>query len=102
MNDLNAYVDKNIEITTEFLKKNLPSIVTTQSEASYLMWLDISQIPLNPDEIQKRLINIGHVAIIDGRTYGGNGDNFLRLNIGCSKYKLLDGLERMKKSLKNM
>ena len=102
VNDLNAYVDKNIEITTEFLKKNLPSIVTTQSEASYLMWLDISQIPLNPDEIQKRLINIGHVAIMDGRTYGGNGDNFLRLNIGCSKYKLLDGLERMKKSLENI
>ncbi len=51
------------------------------------------------DELQHRLINIAKVAIMDGQTYGGNGQHFLRYNVGCPKSKVLEGLERLKLSI---
>ena len=63
------------------------------------MWLDIRLLNLPMNQLQERLIHIGKVAIMDGSIYGGNGENFLRLNVGCSKEKLLDGLNRLKMSI---
>lgn len=51
------------------------------------------------DKLQQALINIGKVAIMDGEVYGQEGRNFLRLNIGCSRAKVKDGLERLLKSI---
>ena len=49
------------------------------------------------DEIQQALINIGAVGIMDGSVYGGQ--DFLRMNLGCSKEKVIDGLERLKRAV---
>lgn len=99
VDELNRYIDGNFEFAREKLATLLPEIYVVPSEATYLMWLDVSNFTLSPEEIQKRLIHIGKVAIMDGAVYGGNGAQFLRLNIGCPQSKLEDGVERMIKSL---
>ncbi len=63
------------------------------------MWLDINQLGVEMIELQRALIDIGKVAIMDGSIYGGNGQSFLRLNIGCPKAKVFNGLERLEKSI---
>lgn len=100
VDELNRYIDGNFEFVREKLAAHLPEIYVVPSEATYLMWLDISKLPLSPEEIQNRLIHIGKVAIMDGAVYGGNGAQFLRLNIGCPHSKLEDGVERMVRSLR--
>ena len=68
----------------------------TELEATYLMWLDVSAAVPDVARLQEALVSVGKVAIMDGSIYGGNGQRFLRLNIGCSQAKLHEGLERMR------
>lgn len=100
VDQLNDYIDENYTLTCEFIQKKLPEIKIVHSQATYLMWLDMSQLNLPMSLIQDKLIKKGKVAIMNGATYGGNGGDFLRLNIGCSKEKLEDGLNRMYQALK--
>lgn len=99
VDELNNYLDESIAIVTDFLQQNIPEIKIVPTEATYLMWLDISELGVEITELQRVLIDIGKVAIMDGSVYGGNGQSFLRLNIGCPKEKIYDGLERVKKSI---
>jgi len=97
--ELNNYIDENIKLVQEYLERNLPEIKLVYPESTYLLWLDISGLNMTMDELQERLIKIGNVAIMDGKTYGGNGQLFLRYNIGCPKSKVLEGLNRLKLSI---
>ncbi|MER2002156.1 MAG: beta-cystathionase, partial [Carnobacterium inhibens] len=49
--------------------------------------------------LQQALIEIGEVAIMDGSIYGVQGKDFLRMNIGCPRKKVMDGLEGLKKAV---
>lgn len=99
VDELNNYLDESIAMVTAFIQQNIPEIKIIPAEATYLMWLDISQLGVEMTELQRALIDIGKVAIMDGSVYGGNGQSFLRLNIGCPKAKVFDGLERLEKSI---
>lgn len=99
VDELNEYIEINRNAVRNYLAAYLPSVEVTISESTYLMWLDISKLNLTMEEIQKRLITIGKVAIMDGTIYRGNGQQFIRLNIGCSNSKVQDGLTRMRKAL---
>ncbi|WP_124059203.1 MalY/PatB family protein [Vaginisenegalia massiliensis] len=94
--DLNEYIQSNELFVKKFLKENCPCIVPVNSEATYLMWLDISKMRVEMNQLQNWLVNKGKVAIMNGIVYGGNGEQFLRLNIGCSKGKIEQGLLRLK------
>ncbi len=97
VDDLNRYLEKNQQYVKAFLQKNLPAIKVAEIEATYLMWLDLSEAVSDISLLRKKLVSVGKVAIMDGTIYGGNGAQFLRLNIGCPKAKLADGLNRMLK-----
>lgn len=99
LEELKSYLDETVDFTRSFLQENLPKIKLIESEATYLLWLDVSEQDIPMDKLQQALINIGKVAIMDGEVYGQEGRNFLRLNIGCSRSKVKDGLERLLKSI---
>lgn len=99
--ELNDYLDESIAFTRNFLRENLPQVKLIESEATYLLWLDVSELKIPMEDLQKALINVGKVAIMDGTIYGQTGTNFLRLNIGCSRAKVKEGLERLLKSIQS-
>lgn len=99
LDELNNYLDSNIIFVERFLSENLPAIKLVEAEATYLLWLDISGLGLSMEKLQDYAVQAGKVAIMDGKVYGGNGDKFLRLNIGCPKEKIEDGLKRLKYSI---
>ncbi|WP_086315217.1 cystathione beta-lyase [Enterococcus sp. 7F3_DIV0205] len=99
LDQLNDYVDQNVQLTETFIQAFLPELTVVSSQATYLLWIDCSQLPFSMEEIQKALVYHGKVAIMSGATYGQSGTSFLRLNIGCSKDKLLEGLNRLRKSI---
>ena len=59
----------------------------------------VSAVPFSSEELQEALVHIGKVAIMKGETYGSNGKGYLRMNCGCPRSKLLEGLQRMKKAV---
>lgn len=96
--ELLRHTEENIEFTKEYLKNNIKELKCNMPEGLYFAWIDFSELNIESDLLQKYLINIGEVAIMPGNTYGKEGENFLRLNVACSREKLKEGLFRLKKT----
>ncbi len=93
LEELNNYIYENFKYVKEQLK-DYP-IKINEFDGTYLLWLDVSHYDID------KLINIMYketkVGFMSGEVYGM--DNHLRINIGCSKFKLEEGLKRFKKAL---
>ena len=96
--ELIDYLSGNMDYIAQFITSNNLPIDFRKPEGTYLAWLDCSPLSMDDAELQARLIDIGKVAIMSGATYGRNG--FLRLNAGCPRAKLAEGLQRLNKSIK--
>lgn len=101
VDELNKYLDDTILFVTEYLKKKHPQLVVVPSESTYLMWIDCHKLGIPMKELQKAMIDVGKLAIMDGSNYGEQSVNFLRLNVGCPREKVQDGLERLTKSIES-
>lgn len=93
LEELNNYIYENFKYVKEQLK-DYP-IKINEFDGTYLLWLDVSHYNI------EKLIDIMYketkVGFMSGEVYGM--DNHLRINIGCSKFKLEEGLKRFKKAL---
>ena len=94
---LNEYIKENMRFVKEFLQENLPNFKFDIPDATYLAWIDIRNVPFTSKEVQDAFVHVGKVAVMAGETYGM--PKYLRLNCGCPKSKLEDGLLRMKKAM---
>lgn len=99
MDELNEYIDSNLELVEEFIAEKLPELTFKKPESTYLAWIDIQGLNFSMEELQKTLVDRGEVAIMAGTIYGGNGDSFLRLNVGCSRSKVEIGLQKLEESI---
>ncbi|WP_342366602.1 MalY/PatB family protein [Peribacillus sp. TH16] len=96
LKDMIAYIEENIKVAEEFIAAEIPALHVMHPDASYLLWIDCRDLGLNDKEIKERLINQGKLALEPGSKYGPGGEGFVRMNIGCSRSVLLDGLNRLK------
>ncbi|QPK02400.1 pyridoxal phosphate-dependent aminotransferase [Enterobacter mori] len=92
---LRAYLEENLRYIAHELNSAFPKLNWQPPEATYLAWIDLR--PLNIDEqvLQKVLIEQEKVAIMPGYTYGKEGNGFIRLNAGCPRSKLEQGVKRL-------
>ncbi len=100
--ELLAYLTENRNYLVDFVNNNLPGIRITNPQATYLAWLDCSEL-VNSGKIYRNpyefFLKEAKVALNDGATFGNGGTNFVRLNFGCPRELLKEGLERMQKAL---
>jgi len=92
---LRAYLEENLRYIAHELNSAFPKLNWQPPEATYLAWIDLR--PLNIDEqvLQNVLIEQEKVAIMPGYTYGKEGNGFIRLNAGCPRSKLEQGVKRL-------
>ena len=103
---LRNYLYHNARTVCCFLEDEIPGVVCPPLEGTYLMWLDCL-CALKPGEplegFSERLANHlreKHGLVLStGTIYGAAGEGFERLNIACSRTRLLDGLDRLKQGL---
>ena len=69
------------------------------SDATYLMWLDVSAVTDNSKELARFIREKTGLYLSAGTAYRGNGNLFLRLNVACPHSVLNDGLERLKNGI---
>ena len=100
LDELRGYIYNNKRIVNEYVNDNITSIKVVQSEATYLLWLDCSAITDNSSELAAYIRNRTGLYLSAGNVYGGNGNQFLRLNIACPKAVLMDGLKRLEEGIR--
>ncbi len=101
LNELRAYLTANRNVTVQYVLEQMPGIKTTVPQATYLAWFDCREagIEENPYEFFRREAK---VALNDGPPFGAGGEGFVRLNFGCPRATLLEGLGRMKDALERL
>ncbi len=97
LDELKQYLFDNKKTVEDFVSKHLSHIKLVSSQATYLLWLDCSKLPLEGKELANDLREKTGLYLSAGISYGANGNHFLRMNIACPKSTLIDGLDRLKK-----
>lgn len=95
----NKHLKKNYEYLLEYLNKELPSLVVTKLEGSYLVWLDLSYTKLTTEEILKLCSDNG-IICSGGSQFCSEYESYLRFNIACPFEQLKEGLNRLVKAFK--
>lgn len=102
LRDLLAYLTANRDFLVDYVTQYLPDVRVTSPAATYLAWLNCSAL------VQKGIIsgspfdyfvNQAKVAPADGKIYDAASAEYVRLNFGCTRRTLKQGLDRIRDSL---
>lgn len=99
---LNEYIYENKLIVEKFINDNNLNITFIESQATYLLWLDVSQLSLGGYEFYELLKNSYGLYVSPGRQFGDNSSDFIRLNIACPKSMLMEGLSILKEAISSI
>lgn len=96
LGQLLEFLQGNIDFAIAYIREHLPQVKVMRPEASFLLWMDFSATGLSHDELKERLIQKGKIALNDGTVFGGDAyGNCFRMNIGCPRATLEEGLRRI-------
>ncbi len=92
---LRDYLQGNLVYVADTLNQAFPALDWRPPESTYLAWIDLRPLGTDEQALQQVLIEQQKVAIMPGSTYGDAGAGFLRLNVGCPRSKVEEGLKRL-------
>lgn len=89
--ELLAYLAKNRDTVTDFVRTRMPGCVIPDIEATYLAWIDCRALGHgNPAQFFEKEAAL---YLSDGAYFGAPGH--VRFNFGCPRSRVLEGLEKM-------
>ncbi|MDR9771042.1 PatB family C-S lyase [Acetomicrobium sp.] len=97
LDELILYLEENRDIAVSALQKAGVDVISP--EGTYLLWLDLRKLGLSQDELMKFLIEKAKLGLNDGLNFGPDGAGFVRMNIGCPRKILREGINRLVKAL---
>ncbi|MDD4080465.1 MAG: PatB family C-S lyase [Eubacteriales bacterium] len=99
LDGLMVYLRLNQDVLRDMLSELLPRAVISPMEATFLAWLDLRAYLISHDEIEARLRK-HKVALTSGRFFGQTaGEGFMRINYGCPRAQLKEGLVRLARAV---
>jgi len=98
LKELRCYLTGNRDFLVDYVTKNMPEVRITVPNATYLAWLDFTQLNLEKPPFEF-FLEKAKVALSDGAIFGEKGH--VRLNFGTSRSVLTQALDRMTKALRS-
>ena len=99
---LNEYIYENRKTATDIIEKANCGLNVVFSEASYLLWVDVSAYTDNSEEFCKDLREKTGLYVSDGVEYGRGGEGFIRINLATQKSNVIDGINRLVSYVKSL
>jgi cystathionine beta-lyase len=97
--EMMAYVQANRDYLLDAVRTRLPGVTMNVPQGTYLAWLDCTALGLeNPQQFFLEQAKVGLSAGLD---FGDQSQQFVRLNFGCPRTLLEEGIARMERSLLN-
>jgi cystathionine beta-lyase len=88
-----------LQANRDYLVDRLPGITLNVPQSTYLAWLDCSALGL--DNPQQFFLEQAKVGLSPGLDFGDDCKQFVRLNFGCPRSLLEEGIARMERSLRH-
>jgi cystathionine beta-lyase len=95
--ELKIYLQANRDWLVEAVRSRLPGVTINVPQGTYLAWLDCSALDL--DDPQQFFLEQGKVGLSAGLDFGDQHQQFVRLNFGCARALLEEGIARMERAL---
>ena len=95
---LRQYLTDNRDFLVDYVTKYIPKMRLTVPSATYLAWLDCTDLKLKPSPYEF-FLKEAKVALSDGSKFGEAGRQFVRLNFGTARRVLKQGLEQMRSAI---
>ncbi|RON96235.1 aminotransferase [Pseudomonas fluorescens] len=95
--ELKTYLQANRDWLVEAVRSRLPGVTINVPQGTYLAWLDCSALDL--DNPQQFFLEQGKVGLSPGLDFGDQHQQFVRLNFGCPRSLLEEGIARMERAL---
>lgn len=102
LEQLRAYLHENYKFFKEFITTRLPQLRVAELEGTYLAWVDMRQLGMDPLELQNFIRNKARLALDDGYAFGPGGEGFQRFNLACPRSILEEALLRLEKAVKEL
>ena len=96
---LKAYLQGNRDYLVDAVNTRLPGVTMNIPQGTYLAWLDCSALGL--ESPQQFFLEQAKVGLSPGLDFGDANKQFVRLNFGCPRSLLEEGIARMERSLLN-
>ncbi len=95
LDQLLEYLEKNFQALCSVLNDDLPELLISPLEATYLAWLDFSFLQLDDKELNDFIIHRAGLGLNDGPMFGPGGSQHQRLNLATPRKILMEGAERL-------
>lgn len=102
LEELRVYLGENRKVARDYIAAQIPKIKAVEAGATYLLWIDCSEIPMSSEEIARSIRERTGLYVSEGSEYRGDGEHFLRLNMACPRQVLLEGLSRLKEGIEGL
>jgi cystathionine beta-lyase len=91
------YLRGNRDFLVDFVARELPGVrIEAPIEATYLAWLNVEALGLRNPVMRFEEAGVG---LSDGAPFGATAGSHVRINFGCPRSTLAEGLARMRAAL---
>lgn len=95
LEELLPYLEENYRLLCDFVAEKMPEVSVTKMQGTYLAWLDFRAWHKEGEALKTFMIEGANVAVNDGRTFGEEGEGYIRFNFGCPRHQMIQGLEQI-------
>ena len=96
------YMTGNLEYLKSFVAENLPQVVLSPLEGTYLAWLDFRALELDGEALHHLVMHEAGVYLDEGPIFGPEGEGFERINLACPRAILAEALGRIKRAVEGL
>jgi cystathionine beta-lyase len=100
LEEMLVYIRENYRFAKDFIEQRIPEIKVTDSEGTYLVWLDCRGLGMSDEQLDVFIKEKAHLALSPGHIFGNSGRGFQRMNIGCSRVLLEQGLQLLESAVR--
>lgn len=102
LSELKVYLKENLDFLRDFVNDRLPGVKLVEPQGTYLVWLDLRELGMAPQQQDDFIINTAGLWLDTGAMFGEEGSGFERINIACPRTTLSAALEKLEKALKTL
>ena len=102
LSQLLTYLEGNMCFLESFIQSRIPQIRVRKPEGTYLVWLDCRSLGMTRVELKNFIIHNAGLGLDEGAGFGKPGEGFMRLNAGCPRGVLNQGLDQLSNAVKSL
>jgi cysteine-S-conjugate beta-lyase len=99
LQQLMDYLQGNVIFLKDFIERHIPQIRVVVPQATYMVWLDCTQLKMSPSGLKEFMISKAGLGLSDGPLFGKEGEGFQRINVGCPRSVLYEALLKLQAAI---